>query len=136
MLIRMPSSCFFVERLEAGHLAVMLRLAIGITSNLLSEVSGGHRLLIKTWAKRLTCWHCGGRKREGRPVLRRPSARTSEKRLVIHVAHASRRHRRRGFWLRLLGHHGLCRDEEARNGRGILQCGAYDLGRINHPLLD
>jgi hypothetical protein len=38
--------------------------------------------------------------------------------------------------LRLLGHHGLGRDQEARDRRGILQGRAYDLGRIDDTLAD
>ena len=40
------------------------------------------------------------------------------------------------LWLWLLGHHGLGGDEKPSNGRGILQCGTYHLGRIDHALLD
>src|SRR5262249_10526691 len=75
---------------------------------------------------------------EDRLFLRRPSASNLGERLEVHVAHTTtmRHCWRRGFWLRLLGHHCLGGDEEAGNGGGILQRRTHDLGRVNDALFD
>ena len=45
------------------------------------------------------------------------------------------RHRRRSFWLRLFGYHGLSGNEETGDRGRILQCRAHDLGGIDDALL-
>src|SRR5262249_53881463 len=55
-------------------------------------------------------------------------------RLALEVHPAARHGRRRFLLLRKLGDHRLGGDEEARHRRGVLDRGAYDLGRVDDAL--
>jgi hypothetical protein len=47
------------------------------------------------------------------------------------IVHSGGRHGRRAGRLRFAGDHGLRGDDQIRDRRGILQCRAYDLGRVD-----
>src|SRR5689334_3369093 len=51
---------------------------------------------------------------------------------VAHAAHAATGHRGRLVVLRQLGHHGVGGEDERRDGSGVLQRVARDLGRVQH----
>src|SRR5690606_26497231 len=56
--------------------------------------------------------------------------------LEVHVAHAAARHGRHGLLLlRLVGHDGLRREQEAGDGGGVLERRARDLRRVEHAHL-
>src|SRR6516162_11093910 len=51
---------------------------------------------------------------------------------VVHAVHtAAMRHCRRGFSFGLFGDHRLGRDQQTRDGGGVLQCQPHDLGRVD-----
>src|SRR5690606_36366372 len=54
----------------------------------------------------------------------------------VHPAHAAAGHRRRLLRLLLLDDHRLRREQEARDGRRVLERRAGDLGRVDHTRLD
>src|SRR6266498_4114171 len=56
-------------------------------------------------------------------------------RLVIHAAHAARWHRRSFFLFRNLRHECFGGEQQARDGRGVLQRRARDLGWIDNARL-
>src|SRR5690606_37758925 len=54
----------------------------------------------------------------------------------VHPAHAAAGHRRRLLGLLLLDDHGLRREQEAGDGRRVLERRTRDLGRVDHAGLD
>src|SRR6516225_9039498 len=71
--------------------------------------------------------------RSRRLSLRAGEAMVLSRSLVIHTAHATRRHARCRLWLRPVGYHGLGRDQQPGDRGGILQCYSDDLGRVDDP---
>src|SRR5437899_2056712 len=63
--------------------------------------------------------------------MRRKSLQPRRLGLLVHPTHSTARHRRSLFLLLLLHHDALGREEQARDGCGILQSGPGDLGRVD-----